>query len=230
MSQVDAVTTEEAEWYAGIASAYTDTFPQMDPIMLGFQRRTDPALPGIEQLHVHAEIAPLIPAKYGKWAQQLGPPTRVAIKFAPDDIVTLQAHVASEQLGPPTHLFAGIKDTIPPNPDDFDGIIKSYWALKQLPAYLGAWPQPGALDRLPLGLGRGRPVGPGMNRLLGGLYRYTGDGFSIVSFQPRVLEASLPFVSATDVDDLAQIRANRRQPRGQPIGKLGQCPALPARR
>lgn len=207
-AKIESVTAEEAEWYAQIASAYSSDFPQMDPIMVGLQRRTNPATPGIEQLYVHAEIAPLIPEKYGKWAQQLGPPTRVAMKFSPDDIVTLQAHVASEQIGPPTHLFVGIKDTVPPSPDDFGGILKSYWALRQLPGYLGAWPQPGALDRLPLGLGRGRPVGPSMSRLIGGLYRYTDDGFSILSFQPSVLQASVPFIAATEVDDSAQIRAH----------------------
>ena len=126
------------------------------------------------------------------------------MEFAPDDIVALQAHVASPQFGPPTHLFAAIKDTVPPDPDDFDGILNIYRSLRQIPGYFGAWPQPGALDRLPLGLGRGQPVGPGMSRLIGGLYRYTGGGFSILSFQPDVLQASLPFLAAIDVADSAR--------------------------
>jgi hypothetical protein len=174
--------------------------------MFGIQRHSaDEA--GLERITVHAEIAPWDPGKYGTLARQLGPPTRVAMRFAPDDIAALQAHVASPQLGPPTHLFAAIKDSVPPQPDDFQGLINAYFSLRQIPGYLGAWPQPGALDRLPLGLGIGQPVGPGMSRLIGGVYRYTDGRFSILSFQPDVIQASLPFLSATDVEDSAQIRA-----------------------
>ena len=203
---IDQVTRDEAQWYSKIASEYSSRFPQIDPIMIGVQRQTVPGDESLERLVVHAEIAPLVPEKYGWVAKQLGPPTKVSMKFAPDDIVSIQAHVASEQLGPPTHLFAGIKDTLPPNPEEFDGLIKSYRALRTIPAYLGAWPQPGAIDRLPLGLGRGRPVGPGMTRLLGGLYRYTDGGFSVLSFQADVLQSLLPFLEAAEVDDLATVR------------------------
>ncbi len=211
--KLQTVTAEETKWYEEIAAEYSQRFAQIDPIMIGVQREEVPEDPTLERLIVHAEIAPLSIEKYGEIGEQLGPPTRVAMKFAPDDIVAVQAHVSSKQIGPPTHLFAGIKDTVPPNPDQFDGVLKSYRALQTLPGYLGAWPQPGAIDRLPLGLGRGRVVGPGMTRLLGGLYRFTDEGFSVLSFQPDVLQASLPFIEAVEVDDLATVRAR--------IGDLG---------
>jgi hypothetical protein len=204
--EVDSVTPEESQWYSAIADEYTQRFPQIDPIMVALRRDDVAGSPGVEKLSIHAEIAPLNAEKYGKWANQLGPPTEVAIRFAPDDLVAVQAHVVSEQLGPPTHLFAAIKDTFPPAPESFEGIFSTYLALRQLPAYLGAWPQPGALDRLPLGIGRGRPVGPGMSKLIGGLYRYTGGGFSVLSFQPEVLNASLPHLQATDGGDPATVR------------------------
>lgn len=204
--QIESVTQQEFDWYTRIAREYSERFPQMDPIVVALRREDIPGDATMERISIHAEIAPLTPEKYGKWAKQLGPPTGVAMRFAPDDIVAVQAHVASDQLGPPTHLFAAIKDTFPPEPGEFDGILKTYWALRQLPAYMGAWPQPGALDRLPLGLGRGRPVGPGMSKLIGGLYRYTGGGFSVLSFQPEVLNGSLPFLEATDVGDPATAR------------------------
>lgn len=204
--KIDSVSKEEFDWYSRIAREYSERFPQMDPIVVALRREEIPGDATMERISMHAEIAPLTPEKYGKWAKQLGPPTEVAIRFAPDDIVAVQAHVASDQLGPPTHLFAAIKDTFPPEPEAFDGILKTYWALRQLPAYLGAWPQPGALDRLPLGLGRGRPVGPGMSKLIGGLYRYTGGGFSVLSFQTEVLNGSLPFLEATDVGAPATAR------------------------
>ncbi|MEM0926270.1 MAG: hypothetical protein AAGJ83_09570, partial [Planctomycetota bacterium] len=205
--EIDSVTAAEFDWYQRIADSYSGRFPQMDPIIVALKREEIPGNPDLERVAVHAEIAPLTPEKYGKWAKQLGPPTRVSMRFAPDDIVAVQGHVASEQLGPATHLFAGIKDSYPPAPEDFDGLLGIYRSLRQLPGYLGAWPQPGALDRLPLGLGRGRPIGPGMSKLIGGLYRYTGGGFSILSFQQDILAATLPYLEAAEVDDAATVRA-----------------------
>ncbi|WP_197170788.1 hypothetical protein [Novipirellula aureliae] len=212
------VSVEEAAWYAQIAEAYSSRFARIDPIMAGIHRKpvldADGNPTSVEQLSIHAEVAPWSPDQYGKWAKQLGPPTRVAMRFAPDDIVAVQAHVASDYLGPPTHLFAAIKDSVPPNPDDFDGLLNSYRALRQLPGYLGAWPLPGVLDRLPLGLGRGTPVAPGMTKLIGGLYRYTGGGFSVLSFYPDILTASLPFLTSVEVNDMAQLRARVGNLRG----------------
>ena len=205
--EIETVTPQEFAWYSQIANEYTNRFATMDPIMLGIHRDEREPDSKLERLTIHAEIAPFDPGKYGKYAQQLGPPTQVAMQFAPDDIISLQAHVASQQLGQHTHLFAAIKDTVPPTPEQFEGIIKTYLSLRQLPGYLGAWPQPSALDRLPFGLGRGQPVAPGMSRLLGGLYRFTDGKFSILSFQPEVINQTLPFLAATDVPGSAQIRA-----------------------
>ncbi len=73
------------------------------------------------------------------------------------------------------------------------------------------------LDRLPLGLGRGQPVGPGMSRLIGGLYRYSDDQFSVLSFQADVLERTLPVLAAVDVPDAAQVRARSGNLRGSQI-------------
>lgn len=206
--EIDAVTPAESAWYQEIAAEYSERFPTMDPIMIGIQREPVDANDGTEKVTVHAEIAPFDPGKYGKYAKQLGPPSNVAMRFAPDDIIAVQAHVASEQIGPPTHLFAAVKDTVPPRPEQFEGLIKAYFSLRQIPGYLGAWPQPSTLDRLPLGLGRGQPVGPGMSRLIGGLFRYTDGKFSILSFQQEVITSSLPFLAAIDAKDSAQIRAN----------------------
>ncbi|QDT07649.1 hypothetical protein K227x_60770 [Rubripirellula lacrimiformis] len=207
---IDLVTPDEARWYAQIARQYETRFPTIDPIMVGVGRQPMEGVDGGdggERIMVHAEVAPLGPEKYGKWSKYLGPPTRVAMNFAPDDIIAAQAHVASDRLGPPTHVFAAIKDSHPPNPDDFQGLLNIYRSIQGIPGYLGAWPQPGMLDRLPLGLGRGQPVAPGINRLIGGMYRYSDGQFSVLSFQPEVLQASLPHLAATEASDLAQIRA-----------------------
>ena len=203
---IDEVTEEEAEWYRRIAQGYTNQFTSFDPVMVGVQRKKIAGEESKQRVFIHAEVAPWDPGKYGDLAKQLGPPTSTEMLFAPDDIVTVQANVASDWLGPPTHLFAAIKDTIPPDPSKFSGVLRTYFSLKQIPGYLGAWPQPGALDRLPLGLGRGRPIGPGMSKLVGGLYRYNDGQFSVVSFDREVLSSSLPHLAATDSDSTAQFR------------------------
>ena len=205
---VETVTAEESAWYETVARDYGGRFPNLDPIMVGVRRDVVEDQPGRERVTVHAQIAPWDPGKYGTIAEQLGPPTTTVMTFPPDDIVTVQAHVASALLGPPTHLFVGIKDSLPPKPEDFDGILGTYFSLRQIPGYLGAWPQPGALDRLPLGLGRGQPAGPGMMRLIGGVYRFTDGQFSVVSFQPDILQASLQHLAAGEATDSAQVRVH----------------------
>jgi len=225
-SPVSTITTTEADWFGEIAAAYAGQFRSLDPIFIGVRRELiepekNEAAAGNterrERLFIHAEIAPWQPENYGSWAKQLGPPTPVSIRFAPDDIIAVQAHVASDMLGPPTHMFAGIKDSNPPQPEAFDGILGSYQALKTLPGYLGAWPLPGMLDRLPLGIGRGQPVAPNMTRLLGGVYRYTGGEFSILSFQPDLLNATVGQLAAEEVSDSAQLRAHIGNLRGSQL-------------
>lgn len=215
ISDVDliSVTEDEASWYQGIADSYSERFANFDPIMVGVQRKKLDNGLAKEQIAIHAEVAPWDPGKYGEIAEQLGPPTRTVMRFAPDDIVSVQAHVASDWIGPPTHLFAAIKDTVPPDPSRFSGVLTTYFSLRQIPGYLGAWPQPGALDRLPLGLGRGRQIGPGMTKIVGGLYRYNDGQFSVLSFQPEILNRSLPHLAAIESGSTAQLRIR--------IGDLG---------
>lgn len=204
-----SVTQEEADWYQRRADYFTENWHQIDPIMVGIGRSMGDD--GIEQLQIHAEVAPLVPEKYGMVANQLGPPTHAAIQFAPDDIAAVQAHVVSDQLGgtiPPHHMFAAIKDARPPEPEQLKGVLRTYLALRSLPGYLGAWPQPGLLDRLPLGLGQGVEVEPGLTRLLGGLYRFQGGDFSVLSFHREVLAASLPEMAVVETDDQAQVRVH----------------------
>ena len=62
---------------------------------------------------------------------------------------------------------------------------------------------------------RHQTYGNGMSRLLGGLYRYTGGGFSVISFQPDVLTSSLPYFEATEAEDAATVR-----------GRIGVCWAV----
>lgn len=205
---IDGVTDEESQWYQRQANFYVDNWREMDPLVAGI-RTIDSPNEGYQRLEIHAEVVPLVPEKYGWIAEQLGPPTTETIRFGPDDIAAIQAYVVSDQLGgtiPPHHLFGGIKDAMLPNPAELDGLFDQYRALKSLAGYIGAWPDPGLLDRLPLGLGRGRPVGPGMSKLLVGLYRYQGNGFSLISFMPEIITATLPNLSVEEAVEPAQVR------------------------
>jgi hypothetical protein len=201
---IEAVTADEAAWYQSIAAAYSNDFSTIDPLMVGIARST-PA-PGIERLTIHGEMSPFRIEKFGKYGQYLAPPTNMAMRFAADDLIAAQAHVASPQLGPPTHLFAAVKDMVPPDIEDFDGLLKTFQSLKSIPGYIGAWPQPGMLDRLPLGLGVGTPVGPGMNRLIGGVYRFTDGSFSLLGFDPALLQNAVANLEAVEVTEPAQVR------------------------
>lgn len=205
--QLTSVSEEEALWYKSRADFFSNNWPEVDPVMIGIERVEGAG--DREQLRIHGEIAPFVPGKYGKIAKQLGPPTKTAIQFPSDDLVAIQAHVVSDQLQgtiPPHHLFAGVKDADLPDPEQFDGVLQTYLALRTLPAYLGAWPMPGLLDRLPFRLGQGVEVEPGLNRLIGGLYRYQSEDFSMLSFQQDILIDSLPDLAVADTDDEAQVR------------------------
>lgn len=218
---IEAVTAEESDWYRDIAAAYSTRYASVDPIMVGIQRRVvDDRVDqgGGDELTIHAEVAPFSPENYGKWGSYLGPPTDVAITFAPDDIAAVSAHVASDQLGPPTHLFAAVKDAPPPNPEDFEGLLNIYRSLKVVPGYIGAYPRPGVLDRLPLGLGIGTPVSPTLNRLIGGVYRFTDGPMSVLSFDPTIIDGSIPYITAAPSTVPAQVRASVGDLHGSQLG------------
>jgi hypothetical protein len=213
---IEAVSDEEYRWYTRRAEFYSEDWQQMDPVLLGVRVLSEEA-DGTQRIGIHGEVAPLVPEKYGWITQQLGPPTVTSLQFAPDDVAAIQAHVASDLLGgavPPYLLFFAVKDHVLPNTEELDGLLDKYRALRSLSAYLGAWPEPAVIDRLPLGLGEGAPVGPGMTRLLGGLYRYRGNAFSILSFIPEVITASLPHLKVVEREQPAQVRMHVDNLRG----------------
>jgi hypothetical protein len=119
----------------------------------------------------------------------------------------MQAHVTGGQasnLIPPHMLFVGVHDT----PAAFNlnptGLWQTLQILRSTPGYLGAWPKPGFLDWLPL---RAREIPPdGFSRLLFDVWRWQGDGFSVLSFHRDVLENAVPQLRVVDAESPAQIR------------------------
>ncbi len=209
--EIKSVSPSEAEQYASIAKFYQDEWKHMDPLLLGLRRfRADGER--TEQVAVEAYIAPFEPGKYGWIARQLGGPTPVEIHLPADDAVSVQVHVrGGNTLGIVSndyHLFGGIKDMLPPAPEDTQGLIKTLQALKAVPAYFGGWPQPGIIDQLPLGLGLVRPDYAGFSRYpVIGLWRWTNGEFSVLSSNRTILDQAIPQLAVTHTPDLAQARA-----------------------
>lgn len=208
--ELTTVNQIEADGYASIASFYQDQWRHMDPLLLGLRRfRADGSR--TEQVAVEAYVAPFEAEKYGWIARQLGTPTPIELKLPADDAASLQVHVrGGNTLGISSadyHLFGGVKDMIPPNAEDTQGIIKTLQALRAAPAYIGGWPRPGILEQLPLGIGLAQPDAAGFSRLIGGLWRWQNGQFSLLSFDRSILEQAIPQLGVNQTQDLAQVRA-----------------------
>jgi hypothetical protein len=77
--------------------------------------------------------------------------------------------------------------------------------FRGVPGYLGAWPKPGFVDWLPLF--RNNQVTPdGFSRLPFDVWRWQGDGFSVLSFQREILDDVVPQLLIAESDDPAQFR------------------------
>jgi len=204
------VSDVEAGGYAKIATFYQDQWRQMDPLLVGLRRFELDGHPGVERVAVEGYVAPFGKQKYGWIANLLGPATNVEITQPQDDAAAIQMHMSgANPLGRPTqdyHLFAGVKDMLPPTPEETKGLIKTLRALQATPAYVGAWPMPGLLDQLPLGLGGGPPDYAGYSRMLGGLVRWQGGGYSLLSFDRTIIDNTIPQLATLNAPDNAQAR------------------------
>jgi hypothetical protein len=204
------VSDVEAEGYAKIAAFYQNEWQQMDPLLVGLRRYELKGLPSVERVALEGYVAPFGKQKYGWIASLLGPATNVEITLPQDDAAAIQLHMSGvNPLGRPTqdyHLFVGVKDMIPPTPAETKGLIKTLRALQATPAYVGAWPMPGLLDQLPLGLGGGPPDYAGYSRMLGGLVRWQGGGYSLLSFDRTIIDNTIPQLATLVAPDDAQAR------------------------
>ncbi len=202
-----AVSRREAEWFRSAASYLQQDWRQMDPLIVGIQRIPG-GEPDRERIVVDANISPLAEEKYGWILSLLGPPSTHEVLPTEGDIISMQAMVKGGLLSdrvPPHHLFLGIKDSpipVDPRPGGLFHVLK---ILQSTPGYLGAWPQLGFLDWLPLGLA-GQPDVAGFSSLPLGVWRWQGDGFSVLSFKRDVLEQSVPQLQVVPTDNPAQIR------------------------
>jgi hypothetical protein len=207
-------TPEESAEYRILSEYYTREWQQTDPLMFGLRRYEHPEIAKGERIAIEASIAPLGSDKYGWVGLLLAPPSDRQIQLPKDDVVSLQLHLRGNDITgdsvPNHYLFAGLKDVELPFPEETKGLIATLRLLRSLPVYLGAWPKPAMLDRLPLGLGGGPPDVIGYSRALIGLWRWQMGGFSILSFHREILEACASVVRVVPSEDVAQGRMSVR--------------------
>jgi hypothetical protein len=208
--QLESATAEELALYNEQAAFYEQNWQQTDPLVFGLRRFEIPEFPGEERIAIEAFIAPFGAKKLGWVSDMLAPPINTAIQLPPDDMVSYQVHLAGQQdfrKSYPNHvLFGGLKDMLPPQPGDDLGFLGTIQALRSTPGYVGSWPAAGYLDRLPLGLGGGRPDAYGFSRALIGMWRWQGDGISLLSFDRSIIENCLGYIRPVVADDPAQLR------------------------
>ncbi len=209
-AEIPEISPEEAAVYKLDSTFYRDNWQQTDPLVVGLRRFANPDREGLERVTVEAYVAPFGQEKYGWLSTYLAPPIETQIQLPPDDVANIQVHLSGVGLGanrPPNHvMFLGVKDMIPPEPAENKGLIKTLRALQATPGYLGAWPLPGYLDRLPLGLGGPPPDVMGFSKLLLGLWRWQGGGFSVLSFDRSILENCALYLRPVPATDPAQVR------------------------
>ena len=207
--KIEGVTKFEAD-RARIQLASFGGLGKLDPWMVGVRRfALDDK--GRERIHVDAHILPLDETKFGKWASMIGPPTTQMILPLSDDAITVQAGIRGGLVFPhvPPHImFVGVKDLPAPGVGRSQGLLGMLQLAKSTPGYLGAWPKPGFMDMLPFGLA-GRPDPFGFSQVpLINLWRWQGDAFSVLSFDPNILVGVAREVRMVDAEIPAQVRAH----------------------
>jgi hypothetical protein len=207
--KVEGITADEAQRAENQLVALARDWKRMDPLMVG-ARRTKLDDKGLERVIIDANINPLDETKYGWVLSLLGPPTDMMVLPSPSDAISVQAWLKGGMLLPrigPHHMFVGIKDDVPLRGGaGGDGLLSLLQTLQQTPGYLGSWPTAGYLDLLPLNLGGTAPDPRGFSQLLFGLWRWQGGGFSLLSFDRRVLEETAAHLRPVRAEVPAQIR------------------------
>lgn len=201
------ISRSEKQQYEKTLDYFQTNWQQLDPIIFGLQRFARKDIPNREQLILEAYIAPFQSDKYGWLTEVLGPPSPDSIVLPPDDIANIQLFLRGVPgSGTPNHqFFIGIKDMMPPDPSETKGLLRSFLALQSMPAYVGAWPAPGLLDIL-FPQARNARDAAGLSRMFLGVWRWEGDGFSLLSFDRSIIENAAGIVRPEQVDDYAQVR------------------------
>ena len=230
-TEIVSVTHREAAEYREFMEYYDSTWRQMDPLMIGIKRYalkdrpsdnpdgidpddSDPPSPSqeLERITIDARVAPFAADKYGWFVSLLGPPQNSYVAPLPEDVIHVQAFLDGGIISPsiqPHFGFVGVQDIEPGLVLAGSGLFRTLRLVMATPGYLGAWPWPGWLQRLPFGL-----VPPpdefGYSRLLFGLWRREWGSFAALSFQRPILDSVLPRLRVVNSEYPAQLRVRVR--------------------
>ena len=184
---VTDVTLAELQDYQKQAEFFREKWAELDPIIIALNRKPNPQQ-GTEELSFEFRAEPFGETKYAWLLNFLGPPMSELVRTEENNLMTIQASVRGglqlETL--PHRLFLTLCDAPPKNLNKTPDQWKPMDMVRNAPGYLGAWPKPGFLDVFPFGLG-GPPDAAGFTKSLLGLWRWQGDGFSLISFEPELL-------------------------------------------
>ncbi|MEZ6089420.1 MAG: hypothetical protein R3C05_15595 [Pirellulaceae bacterium] len=242
-AQVEAITLSEAAYLRHSEGTLSKAPGLVDPIFVQIERLTTPidgdvsaggtaantgspasgTLPikGWQRLKIAANVPPSLLGSQAELVNDLGPPSDIGMRFSPSDLISFHANINSDRLRgsiPQHYLFGGVKDCRPAPLDKFESSLDRLFAVSTIRGYLAAWPDPGIIDRLPLGLGRGSPVGPNMTRLVGGAYRYQSDRVSLLSFDRDVLIQTIPDLAVLDKQPRTSARVVVKDLRNTQLG------------
>jgi hypothetical protein len=204
---VQSLTQSEAESIRRTTEYFQGQWREFDPLLVTVRREARGDA-GRELLKIDANISPLAEEKYGWILSLLGPPSTHWVPPGPGDVISMQALVTGGRLASSIdahHLFLALRDAPPELDLRPTGVLNVLRLFRTTPSYLGSWPKLGFLDWLPLGQ-TGWVDAAGFSQLPLGLWRWQGDGFSVLSFQPEVLESVVPQLRVEPTDNAAQIR------------------------
>ncbi len=205
--ELRGITRSEAARLAQLRNYLETQWKSMDPLMVGLRRfKLDDQ--GRERITIDANASPFDEKKYGWLTSMIGPPVKQRVLPVQGDVIHLQAHLQNGLLNldaAPYQLFLGVQDHLPLAEFQSQNMLKMLRLLQTTPGYVGAWPRPGTLDNLPLGLG-GVPDQFGFARLPLGLWRRTLGDWSALSFDPQLLGEVTEQFAVEDTDNPAQVR------------------------
>jgi hypothetical protein len=207
---LDGITPDEAARLADLAEFQRQRWSSMDPLVVQV-RRTPIEGQNRERIEIRAEMRPFERGKYGLITSIIGPPAPQRVQQPDDNAVTAQVVVQGGLLRPqigPHQIFFGIRDEEVPIEFSDVPIVRLLQVLRSAPAYLGAWPNLGLLDLLPL-RHPPEPRAPGMSRLPFGLWRLiTPENFSLVGVHPDLLDRTASELTFQPDEGPAQLRVD----------------------
>ncbi len=207
---IELVTADEEAAYQRQAAHFQQDWRQIVPLMVAMRRFALPNDPQTERIIVDAHVTPFDESNFEWLVSLLGPPTTRRVQMPETSVIAAQAAIRGGLVFPdvPQHsLFVGVQDMVPQGDLRSGGLLRTLRLLQTTPGYLGAWPKPGFIDMLPLGLG-GRPDANGFTGYPLGLWRRQGNGFSVLSFNPQILSEITPQLGVVEDDQAAHVRIN----------------------